>query len=85
MIVGLLGLLSLPATGVWAAATAARRQSGAPTTLKWLSVSLAIVGLATLVFPPVGLVFGLVSLGWWLALGVSLRRPAWAAFTPARA
>ncbi|QIK78747.1 hypothetical protein G7077_07405 [Sphingomonas piscis] len=74
-IVGLLGLLSLPATGAWAALSTWGRPN-APRSLRMAAILLAISGVATLVFPPVGLLFGVASLLWWITLGLTLRRPA---------
>lgn len=76
--VGLLGLLSLPVTGAWAAmiASGAAAQVRAGRFLRIIGILLGIAGFATFAFPPIGLLFGLVSLLWWVSLGMVLRRPA---------
>jgi len=72
-VVGLLGLLSLPATGAWAWLSTwhvTRASKG----LRMAGILLAISGIATLIFPPMGLLFGIASLMWWMLLGLALRR-----------
>lgn len=71
-IVGLLGLASVPMTGIWVIMLATTKdQAGAPfpTWLRAVALSLLALGLAAPIFPPVGILFGLVSLAWWVGLG----------------
>jgi hypothetical protein len=76
MIVGVLGLLSLPATGIWAATIAMHSGSPAPKPLRITGLLLALSGSSALIYPPAGLAFGIVSLVWWILLGITLERQA---------
>jgi len=65
----MLGLASAPLTGIWAACLFNGQTHSAP---RWLCIAglvLAGAGLVALLVPPVGLLFGLTSIAWWLGLG----------------
>jgi hypothetical protein len=75
----LLGFGSAAVTGCWAAmmASGAHAAGSLPATLKWLGIGLGVLGVVSLVLPPVALLFGLLSLIWWFGLGRQIsRRPA---------
>lgn len=72
-IVAWLGLLSLPLTGVWAALTLRSSEAG-PKWLRLLAISLAIVGTASALLPPLGMLFGVLSILFWFGLASVLRR-----------
>ena len=72
-IVAWLGLLSLPLTGVWAALTL-RSSEAAPKWLRLLAISLAIIGSASALLPALGMLFGVLSILFWLGLASVLRR-----------
>jgi len=76
LLVGLLGLLSLPATGIWAAMSAWGAGNRTSLALRILGLLLGVAGCVTLRFPPAGMLFGLTGLVWWMVLGLRLRRPA---------
>jgi hypothetical protein len=72
----LLGFGSAAVTGCWAAmmASGAHAAGSLPATLKWLGIGLGVLGLLSLLLPPVALLFGLLSLIWWVALGRQVSR-----------
>ena len=68
----LAGLLSLPLTGSWAAMmTSGARPSPL---LTGVGFALGILGLLSLALPPAAMLFGLVSILWWVLLGRTLAR-----------
>jgi hypothetical protein len=74
-LVALLGLVAAPLTALWAWLAAA----GSDRLPRWLRIvarALVAVALAALLLPPLGLLFGLLSLAWWIGLSRALGRAA---------
>ena len=72
----LLGFGSATLTGCWAAMTAtlAHAKGSLTAALKWIGIGLGFLGVTALLFAPIALLFGLLSLVWWVALGRQLSR-----------
>lgn len=69
-LVGPLGLVSAPLTGLWATSIQTERVGlRLPKWLRIAAVTLLLLGLGAVVLPPIGMLFGLVSLAWWSGLG----------------
>jgi hypothetical protein len=68
----IIGLLSVPLTGSWAVMLAFGARFGLP--LRLLAALLCFLGIVAVGFPPAAMLFGLLSLVWWLALGSRLKK-----------
>lgn len=74
----LIGFGSAAVTGCWAAmmASGAHASRSLPVTLKWVGIGLGVLGAMSLILPPIALLFGVLSIIWWFALGRQLsKRP----------
>jgi hypothetical protein len=68
------GLLSVPLTGCWAAMLAFGARFRLP--LRLLAALLCFTGIVAFGLPPVAMLFGLLSIAWWLCLAILLRKTA---------
>ena len=78
-VTAMLGLAAAAVTGVWAALLV----RAVPKTQRWLRVvafMLAGTGVVALLFPPIGLAFGVLSVIWWFGLSRLFRRSRWLDF-----